>query len=165
MNYWIFIVCPLYLYPPLAIQEPFTLVDSSFLGQTAPRGGVVGYKCYLGKTKTRNAINNVCIFSGELELARSRGLCGKFRWIKNVCKRKRLLPMGNWIPYSGSNTMNLTTLQKVLKYMFFLCGVRKTFADQYRQRFKVTRNTLEPWLQKEILHLMICCSTEKLLCM
>ena len=61
--------------------------------------------------------------------------------------------------------MNLTTLQKVLKYMFFLCGVRKTFADQYRQRFKVTRNTLEPWLQKEILHLMICCSTEKLLCM
>lgn len=26
-----------------------------------------------GKEKTRNAINNACIFSGELELARSRG--------------------------------------------------------------------------------------------
>ena len=97
-----------------------------------------------GKENTRNAINNVCIFSGELELARSRGLCGKFRWIKNVCKRKRLLPMGNWIPYSSSNTMNLTTLQNVFKYMSFLCSARETFADQYRQRFKVIRNTLEP---------------------
>ena len=61
--------------------------------------------------------------------------------------------------------MNLTTLQNVFKYMSFLCSARETFADQYRQRFKVTRNTLEPWLQKEILHLMICCSTEKLICM
>lgn len=59
MDYWLelatknellnFHSLPLYL--SLAIQEPFTLVNNSFLRQTAPRGGVVGYKCYLGKKK------------------------------------------------------------------------------------------------------------------
>ena len=30
---------------------------------------------------------------------------------------------------------------------------RKTFADQYRQRFKVIRNALEPWLKLDDLFL------------